>query len=105
MLPNNRRIDASPRSGQFQTTVTVALICHKRNRDKAMLLKIEVDCPLCAADFNWIYDTDAKQSHRGAVGCPGGCTAIQQIRVRELSESDAKEFIDNERHPENNLDL
>lgn len=70
-----------------------------------MLLKIKVDCPLCIGQPEWIYDTDTEQLHRGAMGCPGGCTGLQEINIRELSESDAKEFLSNERYPKNNLDL
>lgn len=70
-----------------------------------MYLRIQVDCPFCISEAEWIYDTDAGQKHRGAQGCPGGCTAIQQIRIREFSEGDAKDFIKNERYPENDLDL
>jgi hypothetical protein len=39
------------------------------------------------------------------MGCPGGCTAIQEIGLRQISEEDAREFIKDERYPENNLDM
>lgn len=70
-----------------------------------MYLRIKVDCPLCGDQPTWIYDTDADRKHRGQQGCPGGCTALQHVVVRELSESEAKEFLREEKHPENNLDL
>jgi hypothetical protein len=70
-----------------------------------MYLKIRVDCPLCAGQTTWIYDTEAGERHRGSQGCPGGCTAIQQIGIYELSEDDAKEFLKNEKYPKNSLDL
>lgn len=70
-----------------------------------MYLRIKVDCPLCSGHPEWIYDTDTGTRHRGAQGCPGGCTGIHQIDISELSEEDAKEFIKNEIHPTNNLDL
>jgi hypothetical protein len=70
-----------------------------------MYLKIEVDCPLCAGQPKWIYDIDTGETHRGAQGCPGGCTAISQIKIWELSESEAAEYLSEERYPKNNLDL
>lgn len=70
-----------------------------------MYLRIKVDCPLCAGAAKWIYDTETNRRHRGAQGCPGGCTAIQQIGIRQLSEEEAKEFLEDERYPKNNLDL
>lgn len=70
-----------------------------------MYLRIKVDCPLCGDQPTWIYDTDAGQKHREMQGCPGGCTALQQIEVRELSESEVKEVLREEKHPENALDL
>lgn len=70
-----------------------------------MYLRIQVDCPLCVGEPEWIYDTDTGEKHRESQGCPGGCTAIHQIRVREFSEEDAKEYLENENHPENNLDF
>jgi len=70
-----------------------------------MYLKIKMDCPVCAGHPQWIYDIDTGETHRGAQGCPGGCTGIQQISIRELSEDDAKEFIKDEPFTRNNLDL
>jgi hypothetical protein len=70
-----------------------------------MFLRISVDCPLCHGEAEWLYDTDTDQAHRGAMGCPGGCTAIQQFHIKQLSDSEAKEFINRERFPKNNLDI
>jgi hypothetical protein len=70
-----------------------------------MYLRITVDCPLCLGEPEWIYDIDTDKTHRRAMGCPGSCTAIQEIGVRQISEEDAREFIQDERYPENNLDL
>lgn len=70
-----------------------------------MYLKISVDCPICAAEVDWIYDSDNEKLHRGAMGCPGGCTAIQEIRVTELSESRMKEYIKREDYPTNNFNF
>jgi hypothetical protein len=70
-----------------------------------MYLRIQVDCPLCRGEPKWIYDIDTGETHRGAQGCPGGCTAIHQISLREFSEEEAEEFVENETHPRNNLDL
>jgi len=64
-----------------------------------MYLRIRIQCPLCIGEPEWIYDTDTDQRHRGAMGCPGGCTAIQDIGIRQISEEDAKEFIEDERYP------
>jgi hypothetical protein len=70
-----------------------------------MYLRITVQCPLCIGEAKWIYDSDSDQKHRGAMGCPGGCTAIQDVGIRQISEEDAKEFISDERYPKDNLDL
>jgi hypothetical protein len=64
-----------------------------------MYLRIKVDCPLCAGEPKWIYDTGTGEKHRGAQGCPGGCTAIHQIDIWELSESEAAEYLSEERYP------
>lgn len=69
-----------------------------------MLLKIQVQCPLCANQPEWIYDTEKERLHRGAIGCPGGCTTIYEIRVDEISKEDAQKFLNDQVHPTNNLD-
>jgi len=69
-----------------------------------MYLKIKVDCPLCAGQPKWIYDIEEEKTHRGAQGCPGGCTGIIQIDIYEISESEVEEYLNEERHPRNNLD-
>ena len=70
-----------------------------------MYLKITVICPICGGETKWIYDIEAEQMHRGAQGCGGGCTAIQEIDVSELSESDVEEFVSRKNIQENSLDL
>jgi hypothetical protein len=70
-----------------------------------MYLRIKVDCPLCGGQPTWIYDTETGEKHRGAQGCPGGCTGIMQTSVYELSESEAKDYISKEKYPKNNLDV
>jgi len=62
-----------------------------------MPLKISVKCPICSHETEWIYDTDKEELHRGSMGCPGGCTAIQQIRVSEIIDSEAEEYLDEQR--------
>ena len=70
-----------------------------------MYLKITVICPICSGETGWIYDTEVGKLHRGAQGCGGGCTAIQDIYVDEVNESDAKEFVNRNEIPMNSLDL
>lgn len=70
-----------------------------------MYLRIRVQCPLCVGEPEWIYDTDADQTHRGAMGCPGGCTAIHDVGIRQITQDEAEEYLDKERYPKNNLDL
>lgn len=70
-----------------------------------MLLELKLLCPFCAGDVQWLYDTDDDQLHRSAQGCPGGCTVIYELSTREISVSDAKEFVDDLSCPQNNIDL
>jgi hypothetical protein len=100
--------DAHPtRQARTYGPGTAGAVTHRTNTcaGRTMYLRIKVHCPLCVGEPEWIYDTDTDQKHRGAMGCPGGCTAIQDIGIRQISEEDAKEFISNERYPKNNLDL
>lgn len=69
-----------------------------------MLLKIRVDCPICLAEVEWIYDVEKARLHRASMGCPGGCTAIQEIGVREITEEEAQEFLDTQAYPRHDLD-
>lgn len=70
-----------------------------------MYLKVEFECPLCGGEPKWIYDTEAGKAHRGAQGCPGGCTAIHQTTIWELSESEVREHLSKEQYSKDNLDL
>lgn len=63
-----------------------------------MPLSIVLMCPICGMDVKWVYDTEKHELHRGALGCPGrGCTAIQQIRVYEITEEKAEKLVNQQR--------
>lgn len=70
-----------------------------------MFLKISVQCPFCIDQVEWIYDVEDGRLHRQMIGCTGGCTAVQEMSVHQISESKAIEFLEQHPYPLNNLNL
>jgi hypothetical protein len=70
-----------------------------------MFLKISVQCPFCIDKVEWIYDVDDSRLHRQTMGCTGGCTAVQEVSVQQVSESEVIEFLEQHPYPLNNLNL